>query len=213
MKWISVGLCDDNDVFRDSLEQFINDTPGFRVDISASTPAQLMPFCEKAQPEIILMDIDIPGVNGIEATRKLKKLYPEIFILMLTVYEDEEKIFDAILAGASGYLLKKSSPDRIIEAFHEVKEGGASMSPLIVRKVLNHFSEKQPAIKEYDLSNQEKKVLECLVRGCSYKLIASECHISMGTVRFHINNIYKKLHINSKSEAVAKAINENLVKK
>ena len=213
MKITRIGLCDDNDVFRESLEQFINDTDGYKVVVSASSPEEMIAFTETKHPEIILMDIDIPGVNGIEATRQLKKLYPDIYILMLTVYEDEEKIFAAILAGASGYLLKKSSPDKIIEAFREVTEGGASMSPLIVRKVLNHFSAQQPAIKEYDLSNQEKKVLECLVRGCSYKLIAAECHISMGTVRFHINNIYKKLHINSKSEAVAKAINENLVKR
>ena len=211
MKTTRIGLCDDNDVFRESLEQFINDTEGYKVVISASSPDILIAFTETEYPQIILMDIDMPGFNGIKATREIKKTYPDIYILMLTVYEDEDKIFDAILAGASGYLLKKSSPDKIIEAFREVAEGGASMSPMIVRKVLNHFSAHQPAREEYDLSKQEKKVLECLVRGCSYKLIAAECHISMGTVRFHINNIYKKLHINSKSEAVAKAIHENLI--
>ena len=211
MKTTRIGLCDDNDVFRESLEQFINDTEGYKVVISASSPDILIAFTETEYPQIILMDIDMPGFNGIKATREIKKTYPDIYILMLTVYEDEDKIFDAILAGASGYLLKKSSPDKIIEAFREVAEGGASMSPMIVRKVLNNFSAHQPAREEYDLSKQEKKVLECLVRGCSYKLIAAECHISMGTVRFHINNIYKKLHINSKSEAVAKAIHENLI--
>ena len=207
---IRIALCDDNETFRESLEQFINDTPGFRVVLSLSGAEDVVNQAAIHLPQVVLMDIDMPGITGISATQELKKAFPGIHILMLTVYEDEEKIFNAILAGASGYLLKKSPPEKIIEAFQEVMEGGASMSPLIVRKVLNHFNGKQPVHEEYDLSKQEKKVLQCLVNGYSYKLIASECKISMGTVRFHINNIYKKLHINSKSEAVAKALNEKL---
>lgn len=207
---VTIALCDDNVLFRESLEQFINDTPGYDVIISASSAEELIAFAEVKQPQIILMDIDMPVVNGIQAAALLKKKYPAVHILMLTVYEDEEKIFEAVLAGASGYLLKKSPPEKIIESFTEVAEGGASMSPLIVRKVMDHFNSIHPAKSEYDLSAQEKKVLHCLVQGHSYKMIASDCNISMGTVRFHINNIYKKLHINSKSEAVAKALREKL---
>ena len=210
---MKIGLCDDNLNFTESLQQYIDDTPGFEVTVSAISAEEIMQDVKLNPPDIILMDIDMPGISGIEATRKLKKENPALHILILTVYEDEEKIFDAIIAGASGYILKKSAPEKIIEALREVWEGGASLSPLIVRKVLSHFSSNQPISREYDLSNQEKKVLECLVRGCSYKMIADECRISMGTVRFHIKNIYRKLHINSKSEAVAKAINESLLKK
>lgn len=207
---IKIGLCDDSSTFRESLQQFINDTPGFEVIFSASSADDVMAIMEVEMPQIILMDIDMPGTTGIEATRIIKKQFSGVHILMLTVYEDEEKIFQAVLAGASGYLLKKSAPEKIIEAFREVEEGGASMSPLIVRKVMDYFNTLQPLKTEYDLSPQEKKVLQCLVKGYSYKMIAAECNISMGTVRFHINNIYKKLHINSKSEAVAKALKEKL---
>ena len=203
----TIGLCDDNVMFRESLEQFINDTPGYEVIFSYSSADEIQERIKGNLPDIVLMDIDMPGISGIEGTRLLKKNYPDIHILMLTVYEDEEKIFDAVLAGASGYLLKKSPPEKIIAAFGEVLEGGASMSPLIVRKVMNHFNERKTV---NDLSKQEKKVLQYLVIGHSYKMIANDCKISMGTVRFHINNIYKKLHINSKSEAVAKALKEKL---
>lgn len=208
---MKIGICDDNNNFRESLEQFINDTQGFEVIISTSNGDDMLALLDLEVPDAILMDIDMPTMTGIETTRNIKKKFPAIHILMLTVYEDEEKIFEAILAGASGYILKKSAPEKIIDAFKEVQEGGASMSPLIVRKVLNHFNSQQPIYQEYDLSGQEKKVLQCLVDGHSYKMIAANCNISMGTVRFHINNIYKKLHINSKSEAVAKAINESIL--
>jgi len=160
------------------------------------------------------MDIDMPGINGIKATAIIKSRFPEINVLILTVYEDDEKIFNAILAGATGYLLKKTPPARILEAVAEVQAGGASMSASIVKKVISYFGKKEAAHEagEYLLSQRELSILKCLVNGDSYKMIADHCQISIGTVRSHINNIYKKLHINSKSEAVAKAIRENLVK-
>jgi DNA-binding NarL/FixJ family response regulator len=129
------------------------------------------------------------------------------------VYEDDQKIFDAILAGATGYLLKKTPPSRILESIIEVQEGGASMSASIVKKVMTFFNQKKAgaATNDYTLSQRELTILQCLVNGDSYKMIADHCDISIGTVRSHINNIYKKLHINSKSEAVAKAIKERLV--
>ena len=213
MPLIRVGLCEDNESFRESLQQFIDDTPGFRVSFAVSSALQVLELVESRQPQLVLMDIDMPGINGIQATAMIKSRFPEINVLILTVYEDDQKIFDAILAGASGYLLKKTPPVRILESIEEIMQGGASMSAAIVKRVISYFSQKetQHTPNEYTLSQRELTILKCLVNGDSYKMIADHCSISIGTVRSHINNIYKKLHINSKSEAVAKAIKEKLV--
>lgn len=210
---IKVAICEDNDDFRESLLQFIDDTPGYIVTDSLCSAEMVIDTIEKELPDVILMDIDMPGINGIDATELIKSKYPFINVLILTVYEDEQKIFDAILAGASGYLLKKTPPARILEAITEVQEGGASMSASIVKKVINYFNQKEGGkqTNEYTLSPRELTILQCLVNGDSYKMIADHCTISIGTVRSHINNIYKKLHINSKSEAVAKALKEKLL--
>jgi DNA-binding NarL/FixJ family response regulator len=208
-----IALCEDNESFRESLTQFIEDTPGFTVTTSLSSAQEIINAIREDLPDLILMDIDMPGMTGIQATSLIKSNFPDVQVLILTVYEDEERIFDAILAGASGYLLKKTPPTRIIEAIREIREGGASMSSSIVKKVLSFFNQQngQKHSNEYTLSQRELSILKCLVNGDSYKMIADHCTISIGTVRSHINNIYKKLHINSKSEAVAKAIKERLV--
>ena len=211
---IKVALCEDNEFFRDSLKQFIEDTPGYTVTTSLCSADELSSRIMASIPDVILMDIDMPGMSGIEATAIVKTLFPQVNVLILTVYEDDEKIFKAILAGASGYLLKKTPPLRILEAINEVMDGGASMNASIVKKVLSFFNQKEIVLQpnEYSLSQRETMILTCLVNGDSYKMIADHCNISIGTVRSHINNIYKKLHINSKSEAVAKAIKEKLVR-
>jgi len=207
-----IALCEDNESFRESLTQFIEDTPGFSVTASLESAQEIISVIRENLPDLVLMDVDLPGMSGIQATSLIKSHFPEVQVLILTVYEDEEKIFNAILAGASGYLLKKTPPSRIIEAIKEIREGGASMSSSIVRKVLSYFQQNtQQRSNEYTLSQRELSILKCLVNGDSYKMIADNCDISIGTVRSHINNIYKKLHINSKSEAVAKAIKERLV--
>ena len=210
---VQVALCEDNDAFRESLMQFINDSPGFSVVAAKSDARSLLEDMRHQLPDVVLMDIDMPGMSGIEATELIKSSFPEIDVLILTVYEDDQKIFDAILAGASGYLLKKTAPHRILEAISEIRDGGASMSASIVKKVISFFSQKNSAVipNEYMLSQRELDILKCLVNGDSYKMIADHCSISIGTVRSHISNIYKKLHINSKSEAVAKALKERLV--
>lgn len=207
---IKVALCEDNEAFRESLMQFISDSPGFKVVCNCSSPDDILDLIEEHEPNVILMDIDMPGMNGIKATELVKSHYPVINVLMLTVYEDDEKIFNAILAGATGYLLKKTPPAKILEAITEVQNGGASMSASIVKKVLSFFNH-NPTSGEYALSARELTILKCLVNGDSYKMIADNCGISIGTVRSHITNIYKKLHINSKSEAVAKALKEKLL--
>ncbi|HEY0680159.1 MAG TPA: response regulator transcription factor [Chitinophagaceae bacterium] len=210
---IRVALCEDNENFRESLHQFIADTPGYEVTFSIASAENILDNLAENPPEVILMDIDMPQLNGIKATSLVKSHFPEIDVLILTVYDDDEKIFDAILSGASGYLLKKTPPSRILESITEIREGGASMNASIVKKVLSFFNRPSgvPASNNYTLSPKEISILQCLVNGDSYKMIADHCSISIGTVRSHINNIYKKLHINSKSEAVAKALKERLL--
>jgi DNA-binding NarL/FixJ family response regulator len=209
---VKLTICEDNEVFRESLVQFIDDTPGYSVVSSHASADAILQSIKAFQPDVVLMDIDMPGMNGIKATSLIKSHYPLINVLILTVYDDDQKIFDAILAGATGYLLKKTSPSKILESVSEVQQGGASMSASIVKKVISYFNEQAGnATNDYTLSQRELVILKCLVNGDSYKMIADHCSISIGTVRSHISNIYKKLHINSKSEAVAKALKERLV--
>ena len=173
----------------------------------------IIAHCRNACPEIILMDIDMPGINGIEATAQVKSSFPEIQILIFTVFSDREKVFDALCAGATGYLLKKSSAIQIIEAVNELYKGGSPMTGEIARMVMQYFSGHTGSLpNEYELSPRELEILRCLVEGDSYKMIADACCISIGTVCSHINSIYRKLHVNSKSEAVIKAMKERLVK-
>lgn len=162
---------------------------------------------------VVIMDIDMPGTNGIQAVKNLRISMPEVLIIMFTVFEDDDKIFKSICAGANGYLLKKTEPQKIIDAIIEVENGGAPMSPAIARRVMQKFQQTNfvsDAI-EYALTVREKEILKCLTNGLSYKMIASECAISFETVRTHIKNIYSKLHVASMTEAVAKAINEKIV--
>ncbi|MFI5138601.1 MAG: response regulator [Sphingobacteriales bacterium] len=209
---IGVSVFDDNSALRDSLYYLISGTPGFAIAGIYPDCNRLLENLNQNRPDVILMDIDMPGLNGIEATALIKSHFPGINVLILTSYDDSAKIFDALRSGAAGYLLKKTTPAKIMEAITEVSQGGAPMNASIARKVLEFFSEKKNITKnEYDLSSREKDVLGCLVKGDSYKMIAARCFISMGTVCTHICNIYKKLHVNSKSEAVAKAIRERLI--
>ena len=159
------------------------------------------------------MDIQMPGTNGIEGVKIIKQHFPEIKMIMYTVVEDDEKIFASICHGASGYLLKNTPPARLLQAIVEVSEGGAPMTPAIAEKVLEKFRS-QPHTSSKELNNlsiREKEILECLVEGMSYKMISARCKISIDTVRFHIRNIYEKLHINSKSEAVAKVLRRDFI--
>jgi len=167
---------------------------------------------QETKPDVVIMDIDMPGMNGIEGVKLIHKNFPAVQILMLTVFDDDEKVFAAIKAGAGGYILKNAQPENLLHAISEVYNGGAPMTPGIARKVLQQLHTILPEKeKDYHLSTREKEVLDLLVYGLSYKMIADKLHITYDTVRAHMKKIYEKLHVASMTEAVAKAINQKLV--
>lgn len=210
---IKVSIYEDNDVLRETLSYLVLGTGTLELTGAYPDCSKVMENCVIARPDVILMDIDMPGISGIEATAMIKATFPEINIMILTIFEDKNKVFEALCAGATGYMLKKSSAVEIIKAIDDLHHGGSPMTGEIARKVFEFFS--NPVFQknnDYSLSARELDILKCLVEGDSYKMIADACSISMGTVRFHINNIYKKLHVNSKSEAVIKTLKERLVR-
>lgn len=209
---IKVAIYEDNDALRETLSHLIKGSGLLTFAGAYPDCRNILGNCANDRPDVIVMDIEMPGCSGIEATQIVKDHFPEINVMMLTVFEDRDKIFDALRAGATGYLLKKSSAIQIIEAITDLANGGSPMSGEIARKVLEFFTtpefDKQ---NQYTLSEREMEILHHLVKGDSYKMIADHCFISIGTVRCHINSIYRKLAVNSKSEAVIKAIKERLV--
>jgi DNA-binding NarL/FixJ family response regulator len=210
---IRVAVFEDNHSLRIGLCQLINTTPGFLCVGAFEDCSHLVRNIRDTSPDIVLMDIGMPGINGIEAVTILREKFPGLKVLMQTIFEENEKIFQSILAGASGYILKNTPSTRIMEAIKETCDGGAPMSPSIATKVLKMVV-RQPldsGISAFNLSEREKEILSCLVRGMSYKLIADACLISIDTVRGHIRSIYDKLHVHSKGEAIAKAIKGNIV--
>lgn len=213
MDGINIILFDDNDSLRDSVSMLLKDTPDFTLKGSYAHCLDVIKNIKETQPDVVLMDIDMPDMNGIEGVRLIRKNFPAVQILMLTVFEDEEKVFAAIKAGAGGYILKNAEPVKLLNAITEVYNGGAPMTPIIARKVLQQFQHLQPEeIKEdYHLSGREKEVLSFLVAGLSYKMIADKMHITYDTVRAHMKKIYEKLHVASMTEAVAKAINTRIL--
>jgi DNA-binding NarL/FixJ family response regulator len=204
---VSVVIVEDNRELLEGLSHLVGDTPGFRLAGAFHSCEEMLSNIERLQPDVALMDIGLPGMSGIDAVALLKNRLPSTEVLMLTVYDDDKKIFDSLCAGASGYLLKKTPPDEILEAIREIHSGGAPMSPRIARRVLERSREAgwQTGSHE-EFSDRELEILSSIVRGDSYKLIASRWSISVNTVRSHIKNIYTKLHVHSKSEAVAKAL-------
>lgn len=206
---IRIGIVEDNSALRNSLQQLLDRTEGMCCVCSLSNLVNVVSDFRKNEPDIVLMDIGLPGISGIEGVRTVKSNFDTIQMLMFTVFEDDEKIFDAIKAGASGYLLKKTPPEEILEAIVELHNGGAPMSPSIARKVIQAFQTPQDkSLADYELTTREKEILYSLVDGLSYKKIAEKYFLSIHTVRTHISNIYEKLHVNSKGQAVAKIMHQ-----
>jgi len=211
---IKVAIVEDNNTIREGLKLLIDGTDGYKCVANYSVCEDLLSEVENLEVDVILMDIDLPGISGIEGMKRLKEISPDYTILILTIYDENELIFEALCAGASGYLVKKTPPAKLLEAIKEANEGGAPMTSNIARKVVDFFQKTQPIQKKEEsiqLTKREKEVLSGLVDGCSYKAIADSLNISLDTVRFHFRNIYKKLHVHSQSEAVVKAIKEGLV--
>ncbi|PWU09507.1 MAG: DNA-binding response regulator [Verrucomicrobia bacterium] len=204
---ISVAVVEDNTGVRSSLELLLNDSPGFRCVCACATAEDALQVIPRHSPEIVLMDIHLPNRSGIECTAQLKSLLPEVQIIMITVYTDVDTVFKALRAGASGYLLKRSNPEQILEAITEVRQGGAPMTREIARKIVEAFKESAGAeLQATELTRRENEVLEFLSRGYANKEIAHMLSISLDTVRFHLKQIYEKLHVRSRTEAVAKFI-------
>ncbi len=202
---ISVAIVEDNAGMRNGLKLLLDETPGYECVGVFSTGEDALRQMPRNPPQVVLMDIHLPNISGIECTARLKELVPGILIVMITAYGDHDKIFKALRAGASGYLLKRSSPEEIILAIHDVVHGGSPMTSEIARKVVEAFQ--QPAstgTEDHNLSRREKEVLELLAQGRADKDIASQLSVSVPTVRFHLKHIYDKLHVRSRMEAALK---------
>ena len=209
---IKILIYEDNEDFADSIKDLINHASGMQVLAHFTHAKDAIRQIRLYKPDIVLMDIDMPVTNGLEGLRNIRAEKMEVTIIMLTVFDDNDKIFQSICYGASGYILKKTAPDKMISFIQEAQEGGAPMTPSVARQVLKLFSQPfQFNIELQKLTPRENDVLSLLVRGYSYKMAAGEINISIETLRYHIKNIYTKLHVNSKSEAVAKAIQNKLV--
>jgi DNA-binding NarL/FixJ family response regulator len=210
---IKVSIYEDNDSLLESLSFLIRGAGSFELCTASPNAVHILDDCALKCPDIILMDIDMPELSGIDATRLVKAAFPQVNVMILTVFEDKDKIFNALCAGATGYLLKKTPSAQVIEAIEELYNGGSPMSSGVARKVLEHFAKPTTNGKKdnYQLSQREKSILQRLLLGDSYKMVADVCCISMGTVYSHINSIYRKLQVNTKSEAVVKAIKERLI--
>ena len=205
-----VAIFEDNELVRDALTTILNDTPGFTCCGTFSNGKRWQPNIQQCNPDVILMDIEMPGMTGIELTSLITKEFPAIKILIQTVFNDSEKIFRALSAGASGYILKNDSPAKYLQAIEEVKQGGAVMNAAVAKKALSFFTNKNifaplPENENYGLSSREEEILNLMTDGLDFKMIGEKIFISYETVRTHVKNIYKKLHVSSKSEAVQKA--------
>ncbi len=214
---ISVAIVEDEVEIREGIQRFLNRQKDFLCEVAVESVEDFLPYLKnKSLPDVILMDIGLPGMSGIEGIRLIKEKHPEINIIMLTVYNDPHRIFDSLCTGASGYLLKNTPFEQIKEAIKEVYDGGAPMSKQIARKVIDFFSPGKspseflnlsiPHKTESPLTDKEKQVVVGLVDGLSYKMIADRMSISIETVRFHIKNVYEKLHVHSKGEVIAKSL-------
>lgn len=212
---VRIAIFDDNENLLSSLSLLLNTEPTFEVVATNNHVLNVLDDVRASRPDVILMDIEMPGMTGIDAVRVLRKEFPDVLVLMQTIFEDDERIFDAICSGASGYLLKSQVNMRLVSSIREVLAGGSPMSPSVARRILSGL-QRNPQWKyvkpvDYRLTNRELEVLNCIVNGLSHKMIGDQLHIGYETVRSHVKKIYEKLQVVSLTEAVAKALHERIV--
>ena len=202
---IKVAIVEDNKTTREGLETIVNLSPDFRCVCTCSTAEEALKVLPKHEPEVVLMDIQLPNMSGVDCVARLKELLPSVQAVMVTVYEDPDRIFRALRAGASGYLLKRSAPEEVLNAMREVLQGGGAMSGEIARKVIGYFREQKTATAEVDqLTTREREVLDLVVHGMSNKEISERLSVTVAAVRWHLKHIYQKLHVHSRTEAALK---------
>jgi DNA-binding NarL/FixJ family response regulator len=202
---IKVGIVEDNKTLREGFATLLNRTPGFQCVCTCETVAEALKKIPKAEPDVVLMDIQLPDSTGVECTAKLKELMPRLNIVIVTVYEDSERIFQALRAGACGYLLKRSEPEKVIAAIREAQEGGVPMTPEIARKVIGQFRGQASVAQQVeDLTEREREVLELVMHGHANKAIADRLGVTIAAVKWHLQHIYEKLHVHSRTEAALK---------
>ncbi len=212
-KTINVAIIEDRRELREGLSMLINGTDGFVCKGKFGSMEEGLRRVGAEKPDVVLCDIGLPGMDGIEGIKILKENFPDLLVIMLTIYDDDERIFNALCAGACGYLLKKTPPVRLLEALREAVAGGSPMSPEVARRVITLFREIRPPERaDYDLSPHETRLLKMLVEGHNYKTAAAEIGVTVHAVSFHMRNIYEKLQVHSKSEAVSVALRDRLIK-
>lgn len=210
---IKAAIIEDKREIREGLRALIDGTPGYRCTGAFRTMEEALERIALEVPDAILVDIGLPGMSGIEGIPHLRERCPESRVLVLTVYDDDDRIFSALCAGACGYLLKKTPPTRLLESLREAVDGGGPMSPEVARRVIELFRDfRPPGLPSHDLTPHELRLLKLLAEGHNYKTAAREFHISVNTISFHMKHIYEKLHVHSKSEAVAKALRSGIVR-
>src|SRR5215813_10266068 len=210
---IKAAIVEDQKDIREGLTMLINGTAGYHCTGSFRSMEEALEKIKHNLPDVVLCDIGLPGMSGIEGIGILKEHYPNLLLLMLTVYDDDDRIFDALCAGACGYLLKRTSPARLLESLKESVTGGAPMSPEVASRVITLFREVRPPERaDYELTPHEMRLLKLLVEGYNYTTAAQELGVSYNTIKFHMRHIYEKLQVHSKSEAVAKALRDRLIK-
>ena len=206
---VKLSIVEDKVGFRTSLAQMLSNANGYQCLKTYGTAEEALRDIPKHPPDVVLMDINLPGMSGVECVRHLHTTAPQVRVIMLTVYEDTENIYAALKAGASGYLLKRTSPAKLLEAIQDVVDGGAPMSSAIARKVVQSFLDSSPANENYgNLSSREQEVLDMLAKGYLYKEISDQLHLGLGTIKTYIRRIYEKLHVQSRTEAVLKYLGQ-----
>lgn len=211
IKTMRIAIFEDNKKFRESLEFVIVTSTDMELCGSFEDTRFLQKRIEALQPDVVLMDINIPGQNGIDAVREIKTSFPHVQVCMQTVFEDDHKIFASLCAGASGYILKNTPPDKVLQAIRDVADGGTFFTPSVAKKVLLSFQQQKTGDSFVELTEKEKETLKHLVDGLSYKMIADKMNLSFHTIHTHVRNVYEKLHVSSKGEAINKAIRNKLI--